>query len=136
MFCDWFKPIRTWTFPSTTIAGGRRSRRKRSRGERYEPDYDKNVQNIFTYHSLPRTRGVRKGYNQYYYEKPVKKVRNYYRQNGASLGKRRLETSSNNEQKSDGWKNQLVSINSKLKLVNVGLDLLIRFLKYLLDYLT
>ena len=131
LFCNWFKPISTWTFPSTTIAGGKR-RRKRSRIERQEPDYDRNVQNIFTYHSLPSTQGVRKGYNQYFYEKPVKNVRKY-RHNGAlHIDKRRLETS-NKEKKSDhGWKNQLVSINSKLKLFNVGLDLLIRFLKYLL----
>ena len=23
LFCDWFKPISSWTYPSTTIAGGR-----------------------------------------------------------------------------------------------------------------
>ena len=25
LFCDWFKPISSWTYPSTTIAGGRHS---------------------------------------------------------------------------------------------------------------
>ena len=133
LFCDWFKPISTWTFPSTTIAGGRRRRRrKRSRGERHEPDYDRNVQNIFTYHSLPSTRGVKKGYHQYFYEKPVKNVRKYRHYGGPPIGKRRLE-SSNIGQKSEDWKNQLVSLNSKLKLINAGLDLLIRLLKYLLQ---
>ena len=48
LFCEWFKPISTWTFPSATIAGGKRKRRNVK-----EPVYNKYVQNIFTYHSLP-----------------------------------------------------------------------------------
>ena len=59
-------------------------------------------------------------------------VRKYRHYGGAPIGKRRLE-SSNIGQKSEDWKNQLVSLNSKLKLINAGLDLLIRLLKYLLQ---
>ena len=28
LFCDWFKPISSWTYPSTTIAGGRHGYQK------------------------------------------------------------------------------------------------------------
>ena len=126
LFCDWFQPISTWTFPSTTVAGGRRRRRHVARGRGrhaastrhvlqtrgmdnihvyrprdkgskyvystrgkdtrhvhsphdkdsrhvYSPrgEYNRHVQNIFTYHSLPSTRGVRRGYSHYYYETPA-----------------------------------------------------------------
>ena len=30
LFCDWFKPISSWTYPSTTIAGGRQGYQKKT----------------------------------------------------------------------------------------------------------
>ena len=197
LFCDWFKPISTWTFPSTTVAGGRRRRRHVARRGRhvthgknsrhvYSPrdkdnrhvhqrfgeysrhvyntrnkdskhvqsshdndskhvpsprgEYNRHVQNIFTYHSLPSTRGVRRGYSHYYYETPAPALSHLHSDlssdlssdlvtSGLQIGRRRLDTERGQE-KGD---HRVATSSSSFRLVNIGLRILIRLLRYLIQ---
>ena len=200
LFCDWFKPISTWTFPSTTVAGGRRRRRHVAGGRGrhvthgknsrhvYSPrdkdnrhvhqrfgeysrhvyntrnkdskhvqsshdndskhvpsprgEYNRHVQNIFTYHSLPSTRGVRRGYSQYYYETPAPALSHLSSDlhsdlssdlvtSSLQIGRRRLDTERGQEPESED--HRVATSSSSFRLVNIGLRILTRLLRYLIQ---
>ena len=197
LFCDWFKPISTWTFPSTTVAGGRRRRRHVARRGRHvshgknsrhvhsprdkdnrhvhqrfgeysrhvyntrdkdskhvqsshdndskhvpspRGEYNRHVQNIFTYHSLPSTRGVRRGYSHYYYETPAPALSHLSSDlhgdissdlvtSSLQIGRRRLDTERGQEKEDQ----RVATSSSSFRLVNIGLRILIRILRYLIQ---
>ena len=183
LFCDWFKPISTWTFPSTTVAGGRRRRRHAARGRGrhaaggrgrhaastrhvhqtrgmdnrhvyrprdkdrrhvYSPrgEYNRHVQNIFTYHSLPSTRGVRRGYSHYYYETPAPALSDLHSDlnsdphsdlvtSSLQIGHRRLDTERGQEPEKEDQR--VATSSSSFRLVNIGLRILVRLLRYLIQ---
>ena len=196
LFCDWFKPISTWTFPSTTVAGGRRRRRHAARGRGrhaastrhvhqtrgmdnrhvyrprdkgskyvystrgkdtrhvhsphdkdsrhvYSPrgEYNRHVQNIFTYHSLPSTRGVRRGYSHYYYETPAPALSDLSDlssdlhsdlvTSSLQIGHRRLDTERGQEHEKEDQR--VATSSSSFRLVNIGLRILVRLLRYLIQ---
>ena len=111
LFCDWFKPISTWTFPSTTVSGGRRRRRRRRRRSA-------GGQESFAYHSMPDTRGVKPSrYRGYFYEKPLKlRRRRRLRKNDFS---RRTLTITSPTERSD-------KLSRTLQLLKAGLEILLR----------
>ena len=103
MFCDWFKPISTWTFPSTTVSGGRRRRRSLE---------------SFAYHSMPYTeRAKPSSFKGYFYEPPLT-LRKRRRQRENSFSRRILKTTSPTV-KSE-------TLARILRLLKVGLKILIQ----------
>ena len=117
LFCDWFKPISTWTFPSTTISGGRR-RRRRSGGKRRRKRRDLDS---FTYHSMPYTAGVTtRHYDGYFYEKPLKPRK---RRRRKKISRRILKINSPTVRSE--------KLGGILKLIKIGLQMLLKVVSVL-----
>ena len=110
LFCDWFKPISTWTFPSTTISGGRRRRRRKRRSL-----------DSLTYHSMPYTAGVKtKHYDGYFYEKPLKPRK-----------RRRRKKISRRILKIDSPTVRSEKLGRILKLIKIGLQMVLKVVSVL-----
>ena len=116
LFCDWFKPISTWTFPSTTISGGRRRRRSGGKRRRMRRDLDS-----FTYHSMPYTAGVTtRHYDGYFYEKPLKPRK---RRRRKKISRRILKINSPTVRSE--------KLGGILKLIKIGLQMLLKVVSVL-----
>ena len=120
LFCNWFKPISTWTFPSTTISGGKRRRRRRRRSN---SDLDEDEDDWVEFQSLPVTPSSEsKRYRDYYYEKPYPGLR--------QIDKRKLEVSESDDEES-------LLVNSKtLTSLKTGLLILVKIMEILLSLLS
>ena len=120
LFCNWFKPISTWTFPSTTISGGKRRRRRRRRSD---SDLDEDEDDWVEFQSLPVTPSSEsKRYRDYYYEKAYPRLR--------QIDKRKLEVSESDDEES-------LLVNSKtLTSLKTGLLILVKIMEILLSLLS
>ena len=122
LFCDWFKPISTWTFPSTTISGGRRRRRRRKKRRKRRSLWGWSELDSFTYHSMPSTAGVTNKHEEgYFYEKPLKPRK---RRRRKKFSRRILKINSPTVSRSEQF-------GRILNLIKIGLEMLVKVVSVL-----